>query len=84
MELTEGVFVVSSIASPCTARGSALFRNVCIVIRPLEFFPLVIDVVVVTRVFLFSLLVYIFRGRLCRLMFLRQNFGFFLDYNVFY
>ena len=82
MELAEGVFVVSWIASACIARGSALFRTDCIVMRPMEFFPLMMDVLVVTRLFLFRLLVCIFRGHLCRLMFLRQNFRFFFDYDV--
>ena len=50
--------------------------------RTLKFFPLMMDVFVVTGVFLLSLLVCIFRGRLCRLMFFRQNFRLFFDYDV--
>ena len=75
-------FVVSWIANPCIARGSALFRVDCVVMRSLKLFLLVMNVFVVTRVFLLSLLVCIFRGRFCRLMFLRQNFCFLFDYDV--
>ncbi|KAG5378215.1 hypothetical protein IGI04_026057 [Brassica rapa subsp. trilocularis] len=49
VELAEGVFVIPLIASPCVARGPALIRIDRIVMRPLEIFPLVMDVLVVTR-----------------------------------
>ncbi|KAF3495794.1 hypothetical protein DY000_02052692 [Brassica cretica] len=48
VELAEGVFVVSLIASPRT-RGSALIRIDCVVMRPLEFFRLVMDSVALWR-----------------------------------
>ena len=69
VELAEGVFVISLIASPRITRGSALVQADRVIVRFLEIFPLVVDVLVVTRVFLFTLLVYIFRERLRRLMF---------------
>ncbi|KAG5397786.1 hypothetical protein IGI04_019600 [Brassica rapa subsp. trilocularis] len=50
VELAEGVFVIPLIASPCVARGPALIRTDRIVMRPLEIFPLVMDVLVVTRI----------------------------------
>ena len=50
--------------------------------RPLEFFPLVMDVLVVKRVFLLRFWVYIFRGWSCRLMLLRQDFRFLFNYDV--
>ncbi|KAG5411071.1 hypothetical protein IGI04_007390 [Brassica rapa subsp. trilocularis] len=43
VELAEGVFVIPLIASPCVARGPALIRTDRIVMRPLEIFPLVMD-----------------------------------------
>ena len=49
---------------------------------PLEFFPLVMVVLVVTRPFLFGLLIYIFRGRLRRFMLLRENIRFLFDCDV--
>ncbi|KAG5393092.1 hypothetical protein IGI04_023055 [Brassica rapa subsp. trilocularis] len=53
VELSEGVFVIPLIASPCVARGPALIRTDRIVMRPLEIFPLVMDVLLVTRFLLF-------------------------------
>ncbi|KAG5393543.1 hypothetical protein IGI04_023506 [Brassica rapa subsp. trilocularis] len=50
VELAEGVFVIPLIASPCVARCPALIRIDRIVMRPLEIFPLVMDVLVVTRI----------------------------------
>ncbi|KAG5379032.1 hypothetical protein IGI04_026874 [Brassica rapa subsp. trilocularis] len=43
VELAECVFVIPLIASPCVARGPALIRTDRIVMRPLEIFPLVMD-----------------------------------------
>ena len=82
MELAEGVFVISLIASPCITRGSALIRTDSVIVRPLELFPLVMDVLIVTRVFLLRFWVYIFRGWPRRLMFLRQDFRLLFDYDL--
>ena len=59
-----------------------LIRIYRVVMCPLEFFPLVMDVLVVTRAFLFRLLVFILRGRLCQFMLLRQNFCLLFDCDV--
>ena len=50
--------------------------------RPVELFPLVMDVLIVTRVFLLRFWVYIFQGQSHRLMFLRQGFRFLFDYDI--
>ncbi|KAF3524400.1 hypothetical protein F2Q69_00046081 [Brassica cretica] len=48
VELAEGVFVIPLIASPCVAHGPTLIRVDRIVMRPLEIFPLVMDVLAET------------------------------------
>ena len=82
VELAEGVFVISLIAGPRSTCGSALVRIDRVIMRSLKIFPLVMDILVVTRVLPFCFRIYVFRGWSCRLMFLRQNFSFFLDYDV--
>ena len=61
MELAVGVFVVVGISGPCIARSPTLLRVDRVVMRSLEFFPLVMDLLVVTRAFLLGLLVCVLR-----------------------
>ena len=60
VELAEGVLVISRVAGPCVPQSSTLLRVDRIVMRPLELFSLVMDILVVTRVLLSGLLVYVF------------------------
>ena len=71
VELAEGVFIISLIASPRITRGWALVQADRVIVRSLEIFPLVMDVLVVTRVLLLRFWIYFFRGWSRRLMFLR-------------
>ena len=60
VELAECVLIIPRVAGPCVPRSSTLLRVDRIVMRPLEIFSLVMDILVVTTVLLSGLLVYVF------------------------